>query len=199
MSLYEKIEDFLKKTNRTKAELANALKISPQRLNNWLKRKSIPTEYLTDIAKFFDVDVDYLLSNIVFLKREHILKEFAEIIEKYIRENVNVRYKYFHESLKPFDDEDLYPVDIALSNDNKNFITIHIISSSNKINEATISMMYYRYETNATLYNVSIFDELPKYVKSNKIKRVFALTDKVLDSFGNFEKKILLKEIENNL
>jgi len=139
------------------------------------------------------------LEDIVFLKREHILKEFAEIVEKYIKENVTAKYKYFHESLKPFDDENLYPVDIALSNDNKNFVAIHIITSTNKINEATISMMYYRYETEANLYNVSIFDELTKYVKSNKTKRVFALTDKVLESFGNFEKKILLEEIKHKL
>ena len=63
MNTYKKIEELLKKTNRTKTELANFLEISPQRLNNWLKRKSVPVEYLTDIAKFFSVDVDYLLSN----------------------------------------------------------------------------------------------------------------------------------------
>lgn len=147
-------------------------------------------DYITGLIK---------LEDIVFLKREIIFKEFAEIVESFIKENINAKYKYFHESIKPFDDEDLYPVDIALSNDNKNFIAIHIITSQNKMNEATISMMYYRYETDALLYNVSIFDEAKKFVKGNKYKRLWALSDKIFDSFGKFERKILLEEAEKKL
>jgi len=63
MDTHKKIEELLQKNHKTKSELANFLEITPQRLNNWLKRKSIPAEYLSDIAKFFNVDVDYLLGN----------------------------------------------------------------------------------------------------------------------------------------
>ena len=63
MTTYKKIEDLLKTQNKTKSDLAKFLEISPQRLNNWLKRESVPTGYLKDIANFFNVDVDYLLGN----------------------------------------------------------------------------------------------------------------------------------------
>jgi len=63
MDTHKKIKELLQKNHKTKSELANFLEITPQRLNNWFKRKSIPAEYLSDIAKFFNVDVDYLLGN----------------------------------------------------------------------------------------------------------------------------------------
>ena len=63
MDTYDKIENLLKKENKTKSELSKFLEITPQRLNNWLKRKSVPVEYLKDIANFFNVDIDYLLGN----------------------------------------------------------------------------------------------------------------------------------------
>jgi len=168
--------------------------------NEFYFTKKIP---LND--KFLNEEIlDYItglikLEDIVFLKREIIFKEFGEIVENFIKENLNAKYRYFHESIKPFDDENLYPVDIALSNDNKNFIAIHIITSHNKINEATISMMYYRYETEAKLYNISIFEEAKKFFKGNKYKRLLALSNKILDSFGNFEKKILIEEAKEQL
>ena len=65
MDTYDKIENLLKKENKTKSELSKFLEITPQRLNNWLKRKSVPVEYLKDIANFFNVDVDYLLGNAI--------------------------------------------------------------------------------------------------------------------------------------
>ena len=67
------------------------------------------------------------------------------------------------------------------------------------MNEATISMMYYRYETNANLYNISIFDEAKKFFKGNKYKRLWALSDKMFDSFGKFERKVFLEEVEKKL
>jgi hypothetical protein len=147
-------------------------------------------DYITGLIK---------LEDIIFLKREIIFTEFLEIVENFIKENLNTKYKYFNESIKAFDDENLYPVNIALSNDNKNFVVINILTSQNKMNEATISMMYYRYETNANLYNISIFEETKKLIKGNKHKRILALSDKILDSFGNFEKKILIEEVERRL
>jgi len=108
--------------------------------SNYLKEEII--DYITALVR---------LQDITFLKREIIIKEFSDIVENFIKNNVNSKYSYFNQSLSPFDNENIYPVDIALSNDNKKFFVIHTITNTNKLNEATISMMYYRYETDAKL------------------------------------------------
>ncbi len=148
-------------------------------------------DYITALIKLQDV---------TFLKKETILKEFLEIIKQYIKDNFDVKYSYFSKGIKAFDSESLYPVDIALSNDNKKFINIYAISSHSKLTEATLSMMYYRYEAEqGEFHNISIFDELSKFAKGNKIKRLTALSDKLLPDFGDFDKKILGEEITKRL
>lgn len=140
------------------------------------------------------------LQDLTFLKRETVIKEFLEIVKEYIRTHFDVPYKYFGEGIKPYDTENLYPVDIALSNDNKNFINIYAINSQNKLTEATLSMLYYRYEaTTSDFYNISIFDELSKFAKGSKYKRLVALSDKSLPDFGDFDKRILTEEIGKRL
>ncbi len=148
-------------------------------------------DYITALVK---------LQDLTFLKKEIVLKEFLEIIKQYIRENFQTQYSYFSEGIKPFDSESLYPVDIALSNDNQKFVNIYAISSHSKLTEATLSMMYYRYEAQeGNFYNISIFDELTKFTKGNKYKRLVALSDKTLPDFGDFDKKILSEEIHKRL
>lgn len=140
------------------------------------------------------------LQDLTFLKRETIIKEFIEIVKEYVRSNFDTQYKYFGEGIKPFDTESLYPVDIALSNDNKKFVNIYAISSHSRLTEATLSMMYYRYEApEAEFHNISIFDELSKFAKGSKYKRLVALSDKSLPDFGDFDKKILTEEINKRL
>ena len=149
--------------------------------------------------------IDYItalikLQDITFLKKEIVIKEFLEVVKQYIKNNFKVKYSYFSEGIKKFDSENLYPVDIALSNDNKKFINIYAISSHSKLTESTLSMMYYRYEAKeGEFYNISIFDELSKFAKGNKIKRLMALSDKTLADFGDFDKKILKEEIDKKL
>ena len=140
------------------------------------------------------------LQDLTFLKKEIIVKEFVEIVKQYIKENFTTQYRYFSEGIKPYDPENLYSVDIALSNDNKNFVSIYAISSHTKLTESTLSMMYYRYEAvEGSFYNISIFDELSKFAKGNKYKRLVALSDKTLPDFGDFDKKILAEEIHKRL
>jgi len=157
-------------------------------------------------SKYWQEDIlDYItalikLQDLTFLKKEIILKEFLEIIKEYVRDNFDVKYRYFSEGIKQFDKESLYPVDIALSNDNKKFINIYAISSHSKLTESTLSMMYYRYEAQeGDFYNISIFDELLKFARGNKIKRLMALSDKTLADFGDFDKKILGEELHKRL
>ena len=157
-------------------------------------------------SKYWQEDIlDYItalikLQDITFLKKEIVVKEFLEIVKQYIKDNFDVKYRYFSQGIEKFDSESLYPVDISLSNDNKNFINLYAISSHSKLTEATLSMMYYRYEANeGSFYNISIFDELSKFAKGNKYKRLVALSDKTLPDFGDFDKKILTEEIEKRL
>jgi hypothetical protein len=157
-------------------------------------------------SKYWQEDIlDYItalvkLQDITFLKKETILKEFLEIVKQYVKENFDVKYSYFSEGIKPFDSESLFPVDIALSNDNQNFVNIYAVSSHNKLTEATLSMMHYRYEAiEGEFYNISIFDELSRFAKGNKIKRLTALSDKLLPDFGDFDKKILGEELHKRL
>lgn len=157
-------------------------------------------------AKYWQEEIlDYItalikLQDITFLKKEIVLKEFLEIVTQYIKDNFDIKYSYFSKGIQQFDSENLYPVDIALSNDNKKFINIYAISSHAKLTESTLSMMYYRYEANQDdFFNISIFDELSKFAKGNKIKRLMALSDKSLADFGDFDKKILTEEIHKRL
>jgi len=154
--------------------------------------------YQEDILDFITAIIK--LQDLTFLKKEIVVKEFLELVKKYIKDNYDVKYSYYSEGIKEFDSESLYPVDIALSNDNKKFVNIYAISSHSKLTESTLSMMYYRYEANeGDFYNISIFDELSKFAKGNKYKRLVALSDKTLPDFGDFDKKILLEEIDKRL
>ncbi|DAB34089.1 MAG TPA: hypothetical protein CFH82_06960 [Sulfurospirillum sp. UBA12182] len=148
-------------------------------------------DYITALIK---------LQDLIFLKKEIVIKEFLEIIKEYIKNNFDVKYKFYSQGIEAYDSESLYPVDIALSNDNKKFVNIYAINNHNKLTESTMSMMYYRYEApQAEFYNISIFDELSKFAKGNKYKRLMALSDKALPDFGDFDKKILKEEINKRL
>jgi len=140
------------------------------------------------------------LQDLTFFKRETIIKEFLEIVREFIKDNVKAEYRYFSQGIERFDPDNLYPVDVALSNDNINFINIYAISSHPKLTESALSMMYYRYEAKeGRFFNITIFDELSKFAKSNKLKRLYSLSDKQLIEFGDIEKKVLLEEIDKHL
>jgi len=157
-------------------------------------------------SKYWQEDIsDYItalikLQDLVFLKKEIIVKEFLEIVKEYIKNNLKTKYNYYSQGIEKFDSESLYPIDISLSNDNNKFVNIYAISSHSKLTESTLSMMYYRYEAKkGDFYNISIFDEFSKFAKGNKYKRLVALSDKTLPDFGDFDKKILIEEIDKRL
>jgi len=59
-SVINKIDKLLKEQGKSKKEVADYLEVKPQRLSNWFMRKSIPSEYLIDIAKFLNTTVEAL-------------------------------------------------------------------------------------------------------------------------------------------
>ena len=63
MDTIEKIKHEIKMKDIKKTDLAKHLGVTPQRLNNWLLRKNIPFEYISQIAEFLGVSTDYLLND----------------------------------------------------------------------------------------------------------------------------------------
>jgi len=63
MDTIDKIKHEIKMKDIKKTDLAKHLGVTPQRLNNWLLRKNIPFEYISQIAEFLGVSTDYLLNN----------------------------------------------------------------------------------------------------------------------------------------
>ena len=63
MNTIDKIKHEIKMKDIKKTDLAKHLGVTPQRLNNWLLRKNIPFEYISQIAEFLGVSTDYLLND----------------------------------------------------------------------------------------------------------------------------------------
>jgi hypothetical protein len=140
------------------------------------------------------------LQDLTFLKREVVFKEFVEIVREYVKNHFKPKHMYISQGIPKYDSDNLYPIDISLTNTEKNYINIYVISNQGRLTESTISMMYYRYEVqDSNFYNISIFDNFDKFFKMAKFKRLSALTDKILADFGDHSKKIMMEEIEKRL
>ncbi|MGG4555246.1 MULTISPECIES: helix-turn-helix domain-containing protein [Paenibacillus] len=63
MSIYERIESLIKSKAMTKKEFCKELGISTGNLGDWKRGKSSPgTNKLIDIAAYFDVSLDWLMT-----------------------------------------------------------------------------------------------------------------------------------------
>ncbi len=63
MSFAQKLEEALKSIGKTQKDLAEYLGVPAGTISTWKKRNSIGKKYLNEVAKFLNVDIDYLLSN----------------------------------------------------------------------------------------------------------------------------------------
>lgn len=180
-------------------------------MKNILKTFSI-TEDNYEFSKVINLEkndyiyemIDYVnglirLSDITFLKRENLKREFYDIVREFIEKEINSKYKYFNQGLIGIDTENNYPIDFSLSNDKNKWVIINAISSPNKINEATINLMYYQHIRQEPVYSISIFDELSSLVKGKKANRLINYTDKIISDLGEESKSIIKKQIERNL
>lgn len=120
-------------------------------------------------------------------------------MREFIEKEINSKYKYFNQGLIGIDTENNYPIDFSLSNDKNKWVIINAISSPNKINEATINLMYYQHIRQEPVYSISIFDELSSLVKGKKANRLINYTDKIISDLGEESKSIIKKQIERNL
>ncbi len=63
MTSGERIKYLLKQKNMTQAQLAKMLNTTPQRLTEWISKNRQPsTKYLEQMAKIFEVSIDYILT-----------------------------------------------------------------------------------------------------------------------------------------
>ena len=76
--LIENIKNLLQQKNKTKADLARFLEVTPQRLNNWFLRGNIPTDYVIQIAKFLNTSVEFLNNNNDKIPLTHYLPIIGE-------------------------------------------------------------------------------------------------------------------------
>lgn len=62
MKFTERFNEILKQSGKTQVEIANALNITKQCVNDYKMGKSVPSiETLYSLCKFLDVSADYLL------------------------------------------------------------------------------------------------------------------------------------------
>ena len=62
MKFTERFNEILKQSGKTQVEIANALNITKQCINDYKTGKSVPSiETLYSLCKFLDVSADYLL------------------------------------------------------------------------------------------------------------------------------------------
>lgn len=62
MKFTERFNEILKQSGKTQVEIANALNITKQCVNDYKTGKSVPSiETLYSLCKFLDVSADYLL------------------------------------------------------------------------------------------------------------------------------------------
>jgi len=79
MSIYERIESLIKSKALTKKEFCQELGISTGNLGDWKRGKSSPgTNKLIDIAAYFDVSLDWLMTG-----RERQTGQVLEVRENY--------------------------------------------------------------------------------------------------------------------
>lgn len=61
-SAINRLDDLMQDRRFNKADLAKALNASPQALTGWWRRGEIPGSRLAEVAKLFDVSVEFLVS-----------------------------------------------------------------------------------------------------------------------------------------
>lgn len=79
MSLGDKMKKLRKRDNITQEELAEKIFVSRQTISNWENNKSYPSiDFINSISKFFNVTIDYLISEDVNYKLEEKQSELKE-------------------------------------------------------------------------------------------------------------------------
>lgn len=159
---------------------------------------------LTDryaIYDFYDfINALIRLSDIVFYKSAQREKnDFIERLNEFIKEHLSAQFRYFREGIKPYDKNDDFVVDAALSNDNKKWVILNGIYTPSKATEINLSLMYYKHEQGLDIESILVFDDLDKYAKKSKINRLLNYTDTTIATFDEQGRKRLEEVIKKRL
>ena len=86
----ERLEKLMKEKNLSQSQLADALEVKKQSINNYIKGKSRPElDVLIRLSKFFECSIDYLLGESEFKSYRH-MENYDEKLEKYFCNSLNL-------------------------------------------------------------------------------------------------------------
>ena len=105
MCTIDVVLELLKNQGKTQKQLCDSIGIGKQTFSNWKSGiSSSYTKYLSQIANFFNVSVDYLLKDENSIKKDPPLN--SESLKEYVvfhRDGKNVKVKFTPEQQKIFD------------------------------------------------------------------------------------------------
>jgi transcriptional regulator with XRE-family HTH domain len=90
VSIGMRILELLKEKGISQYKLADELNVSFQTVNAWVNNKSLPVRYKDKLAKFFDVDVDYIMCKQVERHREFSKFDLNKDNLRNIREFIDI-------------------------------------------------------------------------------------------------------------
>lgn len=149
---------------------------------------------------------DYLnalirLSDILMFKLEaRERNDFIERLINYVKQEFDVKFRYFSEGIKPYDPKNDFKVDIALSKNEDKWVLINGIYSQSRIPEINLSLMHYKYQQKLNIESILVFDNMDGYTKSGgKLNRLLNYIDTPIPTFDNDGMNRLHEIIEKRL
>lgn len=163
--------------------------------------KIINTNDKFAIYDFYDyINAIIRLSDILFFKTAQKEKsDFLDRFREFIKNNLTAEYRYFREGIKPYDANDDFVVDAALSNDNQKWVIVNGIYTPSNATEINLSLMYYKYKMKLDVESILIFDDLDKYAKRSKINRLLNDSDTTIATFDEQGQKKLEDVVRKRL
>ena len=120
MTIYERIFYLLEKQNKTASHLASFLNVKSSSINGWKKGSYPSSKYIENIAKFFNVSLDFLITGKEYKKEDNLIHLYGKEmdLDDHTIEMIKV--------IKELSSQDLYTVEkyIQFLNYEQNFQTI---------------------------------------------------------------------------
>jgi hypothetical protein len=192
---------------------------------NFFDPKSNALDKITDICKSFAVSTDssftklvnvkspyaiydvydfinalIRLSDVVFFKPQNREKShFIEDLIGFVKTEINAQFKFISAGIKPFDKDDEFKVDIALSNNKINWVVVNGVLNHSQALETNLSIIHYKYELNIDVESILVFENLDQFSKGKKINRLLNYADTTIPHFDATGQKRLKEIAEKRL
>ena len=154
--------------------------------------------YIHDIYDFINSLIR--LSDIIYYKHSQKDKNsFIFDLVSFIKDGVEAKYKYFSAGIKPYDNDDEFKVDIALSNDNEKWVLVNGIRNQNQATEKNLSIVHYKYELHVEMESILVFENLETFSKGKKINRLLNYADTTIPTFDKMGQSRLEEVVNKRL